>query len=510
MKTLFLKYRPQIFSDLVGQESIVRTLKNAIKTEKPAHAYLFAGSRGTGKTSVARIFSKALNCTKIANGEPCGKCDICIDTMNGNLIDVIEIDGASNRGIDEIRDLREKVLFSPNRAARKVYIIDEVHMLTLHAFNALLKTLEEPPEHVFFICATTELQKIPETIVSRCQTFLFQKFTIQEIVDRLAKIAEAEKISVDTESLKLIAQKAEGGLRDAISLLEQMAAETESNITIKNIHESLGISKTETLEKLFQFITTREVDSAMEILKKVVSDGHDLRTFGHNFLNYLRTELHKNLKLPEQVAVILPIIEEFEKAIARVKTSPIAELPFEIAVVNLCFPKTKQIFLTPAPVKLEKKIESIVADKKEESPTPAKPEAPLAKKKVEEKKEETEKPIKKSNKSAKISIESILEKKAEIATKSGVPAFAKKSFETSVPRIEGEKIIFKCASTFHRNQLDKKEIRVAIQTATNEIFGGQFNIIFENGKATPATSSPQKETPKEDAATIDDLAEFQF
>jgi len=506
MKTLFLKYRPQVFADLVGQQSIVRTLKNAIKTEKPAHAYLFAGSRGTGKTSVARIFSKALNCTKIANGEPCGKCDICVDTMNGSLIDVIEIDAASNRGIDEIRDLREKVLFSPNRAGKKVYIIDEVHMLTTPAFNALLKTLEEPPEHVYFLCATTALHQIPETIISRCQTFLFQKFTIEEIVERLAKIAEAEKIVVDIESLKLIAQKAEGGLRDAISLLEQMAAETESKINIENIHETLGIAKTETLEQLFQSITTNEIESAMEILKKVVTDGHDLRTFGHNFLIFLRTQLHKNLKLPEEIANILPIIEEFEKAIARVKISPIVELPFEIAVVNLCFPKTKQVFLNPIASKPEKVVPSVVAEKKkEESPTLTKPKE----ENVGGKNLVPEKKVEKSP--VHISIESIIEKKAEIAAKAGIPAFAKKSFETSMPRIDGEKIIFKCGSTFHRNQLDKEEIRVAIQTAVNEIFGGKFSIVFENGEVASTTSIPKKEVEKkEEVATIDDLAEFQF
>jgi DNA polymerase-3 subunit gamma/tau len=500
MKTLFLKYRPQVFSDLVGQKSIIKTLKNAIKSDKPAHAYLFAGSRGTGKTSVARIFSKALNCPKIVNGEPCGKCDICIDTMNGSLVDVIEIDAASNGGIEQIRDLREKILFSPNRAEKKVYIIDEVHMLSTAAFNALLKTLEEPPEHVFFLCATTELHKIPDTIISRCQTFLFQKFTIEEIVDRLAKIAESEKIIVDSESLKLIAQKAEGGLRDAISLLEQMTTETESKINIENIYESLGIAKTQTLEKFFESITNNEVEVAMEILKKVVLDGHDLRTFGHNFLNFLRTELHKNLKSPEAVATILPIIEEFEKAIARIKTSPIVELPFEIAVINLCFPKTKQVLLNPVFTKPEKTITSLPKEKAISQPP--KTEA-LSKKetKLSPKKTSSE------NSKIQISIDSILTKKGEIAEKSEIPAFAKKSFETSFPRIEDEKIIFKCSSTFHKNQLDKKEIKIAIQNAINEIFGGKFTVIFENGETELPNSKIESESKKNEKATIDD---FQF
>jgi len=183
--SLFLKYRPQTFSDLVGQEAVRRTLQNALKSERPSHAYLFTGSRGTGKTSTARIFAKGLNCENLQDGDPCGTCRFCTGTADGSLIDVIEIDAASNRGIDEIRDLREKINFAPNVAKRKVYIIDEVHMMTKEAFNALLKTLEEPPDHAFFCLATTEIHKVPETIRSRCQTFSFQRFTLDQLSDRL-------------------------------------------------------------------------------------------------------------------------------------------------------------------------------------------------------------------------------------------------------------------------------------------------------------------------------------
>jgi len=231
--SLFLKYRPQTFSDLVGQEAVRRTLQNALKAERPSHAYLFTGSRGTGKTSTARIFAKGLNCENLQDGDPCGVCRFCTGTADGTLIDVIEIDAASNRGIDEIRDLREKINFAPNVARRKVYIIDEVHMMTKEAFNALLKTLEEPPDHAFFCLATTEMHKVPETIRSRCQTFSFQRFTLTQLTDRLAYISEKESINAETEGLDIISRKAEGGLRDAISLLEQVAAETENQVTQK-------------------------------------------------------------------------------------------------------------------------------------------------------------------------------------------------------------------------------------------------------------------------------------
>ena len=335
MQSLFLKYRPQQFQDLVGQDAIISTLKNSIKNKKLVHAYLFCGSRGTGKTSTARIFAKGLNCKNVQNGEPCGECNFCVDTKNGTMVDVIEIDAASNRGIDEIRDLREKVLFSPNRAKRKIYIIDEVHMLTKEAFNALLKTLEEPPAHAFFILATTELHKIPETIKSRCQTFIFKKFNLAELVDRLAYIAEQEKISVQKESLDLIAKKAEGGMRDAISLLEQIASETENNITLEQVQNSLGISSQEILENFWDAISQKNAQAALDIIEKISINGVDFRMFGHDFLIFLRNKLYQNLENSAQIKIIINTVEQIEKAISRLKTSPIITLPFEIAVVNL-------------------------------------------------------------------------------------------------------------------------------------------------------------------------------
>ena len=223
-EVLARKWRPQQFDDVVGQEHVTQTLKNAITSERVAHAYLFVGPRGVGKTSTARIFAKALNCEKGPTATPCDKCDSCREITAGNSLDVLEIDAASNTGVDNVRDLRENVRYAPARGPFKIYIIDEVHMLSVAAFNALLKTLEEPPAHVKFIFATTEPQKVPATILSRCQRFDLRRISMSDIVERLSEIAEAEKIEIDEDALLAIARGAEGGLRDAESALDQFIA----------------------------------------------------------------------------------------------------------------------------------------------------------------------------------------------------------------------------------------------------------------------------------------------
>ena len=242
--SLYLKYRPQNFKTIVGQDHIVTTLKNAIKHESLTHAYLFSGSRGTGKTSLARIIAKSLNCTNLEEGvEPCDKCENCEAVLKGRLVDLIEIDAASNRGIDEIRELREKILFAPTQGKAKVYIIDEVHMLTKEAFNALLKTLEEPPAHAYFILATTEAHKIPETIISRCQQFNFRRISAEDIVKRLQEIGEEESVQAEPDALDLIAKISSGSLRDAIGLFEQMNIDKFEEVMQINFLSSAQLTK---------------------------------------------------------------------------------------------------------------------------------------------------------------------------------------------------------------------------------------------------------------------------
>src|SRR3989338_8607643 len=256
--SLYGKYRPQNFANLVGQDHIHQTLLHEIQKGSLTHAYLFAGPRGTGKTSTARLIAKALNCTsKNVEGEPCDACDFCKTISEGSLIDVVEIDAASNRGIDEIRELKEKIQFAPTRAKTKIYIIDEVHMLTKEAFNALLKTLEEPPENVFFILCTTEIHKIPETIISRCQHFDFKRIDMKTIMTRLSYIAQLEHIEAEDGAIELIAQHVEGGMRDAIGLFEQLVH--ENKLLVDRVREHLGITGHSTLTTLIELLEQKEL-----------------------------------------------------------------------------------------------------------------------------------------------------------------------------------------------------------------------------------------------------------
>lgn len=301
MAALALKYRPQTFSELVGQLHAAQSLKNAIEFNKIGHAYLFHGSRGLGKTSMARILAKALNCVSGPTSTPCGTCEHCKEITSGNSLDVIEMDAASNRGIDHIRDLRENTRFAPMRCRYKIYIIDEVHMLTIDSFNALLKTLEEPPAHVVFILATTELQKIPETILSRCQVFSFKKFTIEELSSRLSYILKNENLAFDDDALLPIANKAEGSMRDALSLLDQVVAYTGSNkITLEQVGLVLGLVSSTTCLAFIDAIRTREITTQLKIIHELSNEGHDLKRFLWNCLAWLKdlSLAHYGLELP--------------------------------------------------------------------------------------------------------------------------------------------------------------------------------------------------------------------
>jgi DNA polymerase-3 subunit gamma/tau len=279
-QSLYRKWRPQRFADVVHQEYTVRTLQNAILSNQIAHAYLLAGPRGVGKTSIARIFAKAVNCTDHQHGEPCNACDICKKITRGNALDVIEIDGASNRGIDQIRQLREEVNFVPAEAKYKVYIIDEVHMLTNEAFNALLKTLEEPPKHVIFIFATTEPHKVPLTIISRCQAFELKLLPPERIEKRLREICDAEKIDASSRVLMTISYRARGALRDSIVMLEQLASyKGAARIEEHDLFEIMGLASEETVTEFLKALLVRQGRRALEIIADLAERGKDLELF---------------------------------------------------------------------------------------------------------------------------------------------------------------------------------------------------------------------------------------
>ena len=282
------RYRPKSFNEIVGQKHVVTTLVNALQANRVAHAYLFAGPRGVGKTSMARILSKALNCQKGTDNTPCNNCSTCNSITNGNDIDVLEIDGASNRGIDEIRNIRQNVGYAPAVSKHKIYIIDEVHMLTKEAFNALLKTLEEPPGHVKFIFATTSPSRVPDTVQSRCQRFDFKNISIPDISDRLAQICKAENIAAEEEVLQSIAKYARGGLRDSESILDQLASFCHEKITLKDVYDIFGVVSEEKLSGLINSFTEKNPELSIEIFHSIIESGRDIEGFIDQLLLYIR------------------------------------------------------------------------------------------------------------------------------------------------------------------------------------------------------------------------------
>lgn len=289
-QALYRKYRPSNFDEVVGQQPIIQTLKNAIVQNRIAHAYLFCGPRGTGKTSIAKIFAKMLNCEDESN-KPCGKCTNCKMVQNGSHPDIIEIDAASNNGVDEVRNLIDKVKYAPMQGKYKVYIVDEVHMMTTGAFNALLKTIEEPPAHVVFILATTEPNKVIPTIISRCQRFDFNKVSQKDIEKRLSIVCKEEKIEIDPEAISLIAQLADGGMRDSLSILDQCIAYCSSNITVDNVREIYGVLTTSDIGKLFEHLYAHEVDALIQQIQECSDKGMDLKRLTSDFITLLKESI---------------------------------------------------------------------------------------------------------------------------------------------------------------------------------------------------------------------------
>lgn len=365
-QALYRKYRPQTLEEVGGQDTIVKIINNSIKNNKISHAYLFAGPRGTGKTSIAKIFAKMVNCEQLEDGKPCGKCVSC---MQKNNSDTIEIDAASNNGVDEIRELRNNVNLVPSYGKYKVYIIDEVHMLTTGAFNALLKTLEEPPAHIIFILATTDPHKIPETILSRCQRLDFKKISEKSIVNRLKTIATQENIEIEENALIEIARLSDGGMRDSIGMLDQAVAYSSDKITSKDIHDINGTLTVENLKNLINVIITRKIKEIFEILDKYNEDGknfvkltEEIITFMRNILLYKNakeyfctinnnTDIYEEISSEIKTAEILNYIEILNSTILEMKTTNNPKLLLELAIIKMINEekeeKVKTVLLEP-------------------------------------------------------------------------------------------------------------------------------------------------------------------
>jgi DNA polymerase-3 subunit gamma/tau len=355
-QALYRVFRPQMFHDVVGQEHITKTLQNALLHNKFSHAYLFSGPRGTGKTSAAKIFAKAVNCEKAPIAEPCNECSACKGITNGSISDVIEIDAASNNGVDEIRDIRDKVKYAPSSVQYKVYIVDEVHMLSIGAFNALLKTLEEPPKHVIFILATTEPHKIPLTIISRCQRFDFRRITASAIVGRMKEIVHNQNVDVEEAALDVIARAADGGMRDALSLLDQAISYSDEQVRVEEALLITGSVSQGIIGKIAGAINQKDVTTALQALDQLMYQGKDPARFIEDFIFYYRDMLlYQTAPTLEDVLERVTVDEQFIQLTKEIPSSEIYEtietlsksqqemkwtnhprIFLEVAIVKLC------------------------------------------------------------------------------------------------------------------------------------------------------------------------------
>ena len=359
-QALYRKYRPQTFDDVVGQLAVTQTLKTQVSSGKISHAYLFTGSRGTGKTSSAKILAKAVNCENLQDGNPCNMCAACRAIDSGSCMDVLEIDAASNNGVDNIRDLRDDAIYTPSQVKMRVYIIDEVHMLSISAFNALLKIIEEPPKHLLFILATTEIHKVPATILSRCQRFSFRRISQDDIAARLQYVAYQENIDLDDSAARVIARMADGGMRDGLSLLDQCASATEGELDAEQVYACLGVAGTQDCGKIMANIANHDSSGALKLLNRIYSDGKDmgalldellclardllvLKTTPGSGINMLSgivaDEEAKKLAEAFSSGELVRMMNLIQQTVAGFSRSASRRMDTELCIVNLCQPE---------------------------------------------------------------------------------------------------------------------------------------------------------------------------
>ena len=503
-QVFYRKWRPQTLTEVVGQEHVTQTLSNALKTGRVAHAYLFCGPRGTGKTSTGRILAKAVNCQKGGKGEPCNACALCQAITEGRAMDVVEIDAASNRGIDEIRDLRERVKFAPNIGRHKVYIVDEVHMLTEPAANALLKTLEEPPPHVMFVLATTEPHKVPTTILSRCQRFDFKRIPQAAMVSRLTGICEQEGIAIEPAALKLIARSATGSMRDAENLLEQLVAYYGNEIEPHQVQAILGITGDPRAQELAKYIIDRDVSAGLATINGAANDGLDLRQFNRELVEYLRGLLLIKAGADEATDLTPEAVEEMKTLAARASLNQLSQavklfrqvdvdfdgfspLPLELAFVECALPAEEEApTLTPQPRAAKKEAPAVTPQPRaaeEEAPavTPqprAREEAVAAPPEAVDKREE---PRAIPMPELSPEIEQLRNRWREVVaslrgmgSRGNLDAFLRSACEPVA--LEGDTIILGFYYAFHKEKIEDPKYRHMVEQKVSEVFGAPYKI----------------------------------
>lgn len=517
-KALYRKFRPQVFEDVVGQNPITTTLKNQIKAKSISHAYLFSGTRGTGKTSTAKIFARAVNCLQPEDFNPCNQCEVCKGILTESIMDVVEIDAASNNGVDHIRELRENVKYPPSKGSYKIYIIDEVHMLSTGAFNALLKTLEEPPNHVIFILATTDPQKLPATILSRCQRYDFKGVTTKAIIERLKEICSKLEVDAEEEALRIIAINAGGALRDALSILEQCISFTDGKLTEEEVIDTLGLVNHQMIFSLVEAIAKKNTSEAIHLIQKIVGEGKDvqqlIKELVYHFRNLMMAKI--NVELEELLSLSKEVLEKLQQQSKSFSINGIKEainilselegkakyaaqpkILLEVAAVSLCIEKQEENVdsLIERVLQLEKKIASGKSAFKEtslrETYSTNIVENPVKKIKTVEKAaeeeslgpEKTEKEEIESSKEEALDFSALKDGWQEVKDfikrdkKAQVEAMLK---EGNIEGIKGNRLIisFKDGYGFHRETLDKEKNKEYIASIIKKVTGQNPKLSF--------------------------------